>query len=145
MSIWFTVVACVLHMLEHIVTCIHIHNMLISCWWSCRWGETTFLNYSHQRAYCSSPGDIWAWRTMVEWCRQKKTPDSYTRALWQFYHQSDLIGSRRNGQRELWIWPCELFLFILASDFVNAVKPYDMGPPALLLLRRKLCCRLLSP
>jgi hypothetical protein len=27
------------------------------------------------------PGDKWAWRTMVEWCRQGKTPDSSTRAL----------------------------------------------------------------
>jgi hypothetical protein len=26
-------------------------------------------------------GDIWAWRNMVEWYRQEKTPDSLTRAL----------------------------------------------------------------
>jgi hypothetical protein len=28
-------------------------------------------------------GDIWAWRTIVEWwCLQRKAPDSSTRALW---------------------------------------------------------------
>jgi hypothetical protein len=42
------------------------------------------------------PGDIWAWRTMVEWCWQKKTPDSSTRALWQSYQDSCLVASRRN-------------------------------------------------
>jgi hypothetical protein len=28
-------------------------------------------------------GGTWAWRTMMEWYRQGKTPDSSTRALWQ--------------------------------------------------------------
>jgi len=47
------------------------------------------------------PGDIWAWRTMVEWwCRQRKTPDSSTRALWQSYQQRHLVASRRNGWKE---------------------------------------------
>jgi hypothetical protein len=27
---------------------------------------------------------------------------------------------------ELLIWPCEVFLFILASDILHAVKCYDM-------------------
>jgi hypothetical protein len=30
----------------------------------------------------SCPGNIWAYRTMVEWCRQRKNPNSSTRALW---------------------------------------------------------------
>jgi hypothetical protein len=42
------------------------------------------------------------------------------------------------------IWPWEVFLFILASNFVH-VKCYDSGPPASLPLRRKLCCGFLSP
>jgi hypothetical protein len=29
-----------------------------SCW-SCRWGEAVSLNCGNQRAYCSSPDDIW--------------------------------------------------------------------------------------
>jgi hypothetical protein len=29
------------------------------------WGETMSLNCGHQRAYCSYPGDMWAWRAMV--------------------------------------------------------------------------------
>jgi hypothetical protein len=37
------------------------------------------------------------------------------------------------------------FLFILASDILHAIKSYDMGPPALLPLRRKVCCGFLLP
>jgi hypothetical protein len=33
-------------------------------------------------------GDIWAWRTTVEWYRQGKTPDSSIGALCQSYQQS---------------------------------------------------------
>jgi hypothetical protein len=36
-------------------------------------------------------------------------------------------------------------LFILARDFVRAVKSYDMGPLALFLLRKKVRCLCLSP
>jgi hypothetical protein len=79
-------------------------------------------------------------RTMVEWCRQRETPDSSTRALWQTYHQSHLVASTRNGQSVWWICPFEVFLFILAGDFVCGVKPNDMGSPALLLFRRKAYC-----
>jgi hypothetical protein len=31
---------------------------------------------------------MWVYRTVVEWYRQGKTPDSSTRALWQSYRQS---------------------------------------------------------
>jgi hypothetical protein len=56
-------------------------------WWlwrssSCRWGETTSLNCGHQRDYCSSPRDTWAWKTTVEWYRQGKTRNSSTRSFW---------------------------------------------------------------
>jgi len=33
-------------------------------------------------------GDVWVWRTMVEWWCQQRTPDSTTRALWKSYQQS---------------------------------------------------------
>jgi hypothetical protein len=37
-------------------------------------------------------------------------------------------------------------IFVHTSKwFLNALKSYDMGPTALLLLRRKVCCGLLSP
>jgi hypothetical protein len=45
------------------------------------------LNCGHQRACCSSLGDTWAWRTMVDWYWQGKTPHSSTRTLWQPYQQ----------------------------------------------------------
>jgi hypothetical protein len=48
-------------------------------WWPCRWSETTFLNCSHQRAFCSSP----RWYRSIEnhcgLCRLWKTPDPSTR------------------------------------------------------------------
>jgi hypothetical protein len=35
--------------------------------------------------------------------------------------------------------------FGLANNFLNAIKSYDMRPPALLPLRRKACCGCLLP
>jgi hypothetical protein len=35
------------------------------------------------------------------------------------------------------ILPCEVFMFILATDILHEVKFYDMGPPALLPFRRR--------
>jgi hypothetical protein len=29
------------------------------------------------------------------------------------------------------IWPCKVFLFILASDFLHSIKLYDIGPSPL--------------
>jgi hypothetical protein len=67
-------------------------------WWWCRWGETSYLNRGHQRTCCSYyPGDIWAWRTMVEWYRQGRT-DSSTIDLWQAYQQ--LSSSKAGGTGE---------------------------------------------
>jgi hypothetical protein len=85
------------------------------------------------------PGDIWAWRTMVEWHWQRKTPDLSTRVLRQFYQLRHLVVSKRNGRKE-WEFSLEVFVFMLASDLLHAVKSYDMGPPALLPLQRKACC-----
>jgi hypothetical protein len=70
-------------------------------------------------------------RTMVEWSRQRKT-DSSTRAVWQSYQWSHLVAGRRNEQRQWWIWPCEVFLFILASDFLHVIISYDLRPPPVL-------------
>jgi hypothetical protein len=77
------------------------------------------------------PGEIWEWRSMARWCRQGKAPESYTRALWQCYQQSNLGASRIHGCKE---WNCSLvgISIILASDILHALKFYDMGPLALL-------------
>jgi hypothetical protein len=39
----------------------------------------------------------------------------------------------------------KISLFILQTDFLHATKSYNMEPMALLPLRRKECCRFLSP
>jgi hypothetical protein len=46
------------------------------------------------------PGDLWAWRTMVKWCQQGKTPDSSTRPLWQSYQQSYLVARQEELAKE---------------------------------------------
>jgi hypothetical protein len=71
----------------------------------------------------------------------KGTHDSCTRNLWQSYQQSS--GSKQKEWEK--VKPCKVFLFILASDILHAIKAYNMGPPALLLLQRKVCCGFLSP
>jgi hypothetical protein len=56
-----------------------------------------------------------------------ETSDFPTRALWQSYQQSHLIASRRNGWRKWWIWPCELFLFILPKWYFTCCKVLRHG------------------
>jgi hypothetical protein len=36
------------------------------------------------------------------------------------------------------------FCSCFSSDFLHAIKSYNMGPPALFPLRRKACCEFLS-
>jgi hypothetical protein len=109
-------------------------------WWSCWCGETMTLNCSHQWAYCSSPGDIWAWRTMVEWYWQGK-PDSSTKALWKSYQQGHLVAN----QEEMMNFALQSISFILHRVLAHAVKSYDMGFLALLPLQKNVCCRFLLP
>jgi hypothetical protein len=59
-------------------------------------------NRGHQRAYCSSPGDICVWRTMVDWYRQGKTPDSPARAHRKFYQQSSSSVAWGTWRRKCW-------------------------------------------
>jgi hypothetical protein len=71
---------------------------------------------------------------------------------WLIYQSSLAIQPAEScdSKQEEWlkgmrVCPCKVFLFILASDFLHAVKSYDMGPPALLPLWRKVCCGFLLP
>jgi hypothetical protein len=85
-------------------------------------------------------GDIWAWRTIVDWNRQRKVPDSSIRALWQSYRQGRLVA-RDEGNDEFG----HAKYFCSNLWFLHAVKPYDMGPPTLIPLRRKGSWAFLSP
>jgi hypothetical protein len=91
-----------------------------------------------------TPGDMWAWRSMVEWYCQVKIPDSSTRALWQSYKQlpSSKAGGSGEGNK---FYLTNFASFIVRRVLLHAVKSYGMGPPALLPLRKKECCRFLSP
>jgi hypothetical protein len=67
-------------------------------------------------------------------------------------HQSSLAilpGQRSSSKLEEYvkgmrIQPCKVFLFILASNFLHAMKSY-MRPAVLLPFQRKVCCGYLSP
>jgi hypothetical protein len=84
------------------------------------------------------PGDILALRTTVEWCLQTKTPDSFTRALWQSPQQSS--GSKQEEREK------GMMNLVFRSIFVHTCKElftyreiYDMGSPALLPFPTKVC------
>jgi hypothetical protein len=67
--------------------------------WSNQWDDTS-QNRGHQCAFLFIPqmicerGELWWW-----WYSLGKTPDSSTRALWQFYQLRHLGAGRTNGQR----------------------------------------------
>jgi hypothetical protein len=85
----------------------------------------------------SEHGEPWWW-----WCRLGITPDSSTRALWQSYQQRHLrqVGGMDEGVRIL-----PISIWNTSRDLEHAVKSYDMGPPGLVPVRRKMCCGFLSP
>jgi hypothetical protein len=75
----------------NVTLCVHIitHSCCL-----CRWDETTSLKCGHQRAYCSSP----RWYMHMEndngMIQRGKSPDSSTRASWQFYGYSNLAAKQ---------------------------------------------------
>jgi hypothetical protein len=112
-----------------------LHMSLVG--WLSDWlfviGETDVSEPRPSLTYCSSPG--WMW---VESCGHGDaggvTPDMSTRARWQSYQRRHLkrVEGMDEGVRILHIqnlW--------YVNGFLHAVKSYDMGPPALLPIRRK--------
>jgi hypothetical protein len=63
---------------------------------------------------------------MARWCRQGKTPESSTRALWHCYQQSHLGASRIHGCKE---WNCSLvgISITLTSDNITCLKMLRHG------------------
>jgi hypothetical protein len=75
------------------------------------------------------PGNIWAWRTMVEWYQWGKTPDLSTRAFWQYYQQSS--SSKAGGLvKEMMNFPLWIISFILRGVLSHAVKSYQLYFPS---------------
>jgi len=122
--------------LKH-TTAPHPQHLFTDYCCSCRWRETKFLNCGHQLANCSSPGDIWAWRTMVDvdWGKPKiRSPERSLAILPSYQSNSKLGGS---GWSKLWI-------FYFSHTLLDVAKSYNMGPPALLPFQKKVCCGFLS-
>jgi hypothetical protein len=69
--------------------------MILTMGWECLQTVATDWPVVH------SPCDIWAWRTMVEWYRQRGTPDFFTRALWQSYYQSPIVPKQEELTKEV--------------------------------------------
>jgi hypothetical protein len=70
-----------------------------------------------------SPGDMWAWRNMVEWYGHGKAPAG--RSKWSILSTKYFFHDRR--------------------DLLHAVKSFGMGPTAFLPLQRKSCYGLCRP
>jgi hypothetical protein len=123
----------------------HIYTVDFQQWWwsSCRWGETTSLNCCYQTVYCISP------RWFMS-CQNHGGTKSTEGNSW-FVHQSSLAilpAESSGSKQEEWanrIWPCKVFLFILAGNVLYAIKSYNMEPLALLPHWRKACCGFLLP
>jgi hypothetical protein len=65
----------------------------------------------------------------------RRNPDSPTRALWQSHQESHIVANQEERIKKI----------ILRRYILHPVKYYYMGLTALLPLRRKACCELLSP
>jgi hypothetical protein len=107
-----------------------------SCWWVILFLWTAATNGPVDYPSC----DIWAWRSIVEWNRQGKliSPPELSGAA----TSTHLVASRKNGRRKLWIWHCEILLFIHQVLFFY--MPYVVGTTALLPFRRKASCGFIS-
>jgi hypothetical protein len=63
-------------------------------------------------------GHIRAWRTVVEWYKQGKTPDLSTRALWQFYQQDHLIANQEELCKKLMNLAFTVSFYVLKVVFI---------------------------
>jgi hypothetical protein len=107
--------------------------------------HVTSLNCGHQRAYCSSP----SWYISMEnhgGMMMSKEENSW----FVLQNSLEILPAETPGSKQeelakgMRIQHCEVFLFILASVFLHTVKSYDMGPPALLPVGRKVSSGFLS-
>jgi hypothetical protein len=112
------------------------YSLLIDWLW---WGETMSQNCGHRRAYCSSPGDMWAWRAMVT---MPAGDNSWV------VHQSSLAvlpaetyGASRGNRQRVRILPFQYLKYLKGSLTCRKV----LLPLALLPIQRKVCCGFLSP
>jgi hypothetical protein len=97
------------------------------------WGENMSQNCGYQQSLfipwvIREHGEPWWWW----WYRLGITPYSCIRAFWQSCQQRHL---GQTGGISIWN---------TVRDFEHAVKSYDMGPSALVPVRRKVSCGFLS-
>jgi hypothetical protein len=121
--------------------CLHV-NDYVDWMRLCLWTATTNGPIVHP------PGDIWAWKTMldvVDWGKLPIRPPEGSLAILPAEPSSSKSGG--SGQRVWWILSTEYF-FHTHRVLLHALKSYNMEPPALLPLRRKVClvgCGRLGP
>jgi hypothetical protein len=63
----------------------------------------------------NSPGDTWAWSTMVEWHRQGRTLDSSTRAVCQSYQENHLVTKNEKLAKKIMNFAFRGISFILQT------------------------------
>jgi hypothetical protein len=92
-----------------------------------------------------SPADIWAWITMVEWYSQGKLlilPPDRSLAILPAKLSSSKTGENGEGHDK---FSLTKYIFHTSKGSFHAITSHDMGPMALLPLRRKACWGFLSP
>jgi hypothetical protein len=101
--------------------------------WRLRTGAITGLLFIPR---VNVSGESWWW-----WCRLGITPGLSTRARWQSYQQRHLerVWGMDEGMK-IYVFS----IFDTSTDLLHAVNSYDMGPSALLPIRRNVCCGFLS-
>jgi hypothetical protein len=113
-------------------------------WLSCQKAEITSLNCGHQRTYSSSP----RWYMSVgSHGGMMSTAENW------FVYQSSLaiLPAESSGTKQekrakgMMNLAFRRIFYGTCKWFVHAVISYDIGPPALVPLRRKACCGFLSP
>jgi hypothetical protein len=72
-------------------------------------------------------------------------PDSSTRPLCAGWNRGIYSEMEMNLATNIREFCLHVYLFMPRSILYHTIKSYDMGPPALLPIRRKVCCGFLEP
>jgi hypothetical protein len=91
-------------------------------------------------------GDIWAWRTMVEYYRQGESPDSSTRALWKSYEQNHIAENQEELAKVVINSGFEIYTSICSNFEVVFYMPQNLSRrgDSFTSTRRKVCCEYVS-
>jgi hypothetical protein len=113
-----------------------VAGFINSRWWY-RWEKLRHRTAATNGPIVHPPGEnIWAWRTMVEWYRQRKS---------LFVQQSHLAENQEELAREIMNLVLQSIFTHTSNGSLICCKILGHGSTALLLLRRAVSCRFILP